>query len=252
MKLEFYRITQKTILGLVLGIVSCYTFGGTPTMNWEIDSKGSPITILTFGLTVNATASRDEFYFANQFGFTGGGGIGYIGMQPTAYTSDGEMQFRVLFSSFRKGTVPLYPSCKGGADGSTDGATCRIYVPATLGALYKLDVKKDGNVLTGTVTNTKTGRVDVIGKWSVDNEAGNLSRNQVSWVENYLMNNSSFKLTCDVDGWPYYEVKFSNPVANGGTLAGQISEPDQGSTACPGALVWVHDSTGTLLQGGYR
>jgi len=158
----------------------------------------------------------------------------------------------VLFSSFRKDTIVKNANCKGGADGSTSGATCRTYIPGELGDVFRFHVLKEGNLLTGKVVNETTGREDVIGQWEVSSQAGNLASSQVSWIENYKMNNSSFKLTYDNKGWPYYEVKFLPPTANNGAVKGTISTLSTGSAACPGAITWQHDSSGTLVKGGYK
>ncbi|WP_272844193.1 DUF3472 domain-containing protein [Pantoea ananatis] len=244
MKLRTVVLALSTIL-----IGSCYA--ATPTMNWSVPA-GKKLTDITFSIKMNEAAPVDEFYFANQFGFSGGGGIGYTGIQPTKNAEDGSRQFRVLFSSFRKDTIVRHANCKGGADGSPNGATCRMLVPGQPGDTFTFRVEKNGNLLTGTVTNLTTGRKDVIGKWEVSSAAGNLSSKQLSWIENYLMNSSSYKLTCNEKGWPYYEVKFLNPTANNGSIKGAISTLSTGSAACPGAITWKHDSTGTLVKGGFK
>lgn len=239
------------IIALFLGAAMGSSFAATPTMDWSIPGS-SVINNITFAIKINAAAAVDEFYFANQFGFTGGGGIGYTGIQPTSNAADGSRQFLVLFSSFRADTVAKHANCKGGADGSSSGATCRMLIPGSLGDTFNFKVAKADNLLTGTVTNTTTGRVDTIGQWEVGSTAGNLANKQVSWIENYKMNSSSFTLTCDNKGWPYYEVRFMNPVANDGMLPGTISTLSRGSDACPGAIVWEHDSSGTLVKGGFK
>jgi len=225
----------------------------SPSMTWAFNTNQPPhLDNITFGIQINQAAPVDEFYFANQFGFAGGGGIGYTGIQPTKNAKDGSRQFMVLFSSFRKDTIVKNANCKGGADGSTSGATCRTYIPGELGDVFRFHVLKEGNLLTGKVVNETTGREDVIGQWEVSSQAGNLASSQVSWIENYKMNNSSFKLTCDNKGWPYYEVKFLPPTANNGAVKGTISTLSTGSAACPGAITWQHDSSGTLVKGGYK
>lgn len=237
---------------LIAGLSGCLmAHAATPSMSWKV-STTQPLNEITFGLQINAAAPKDEFYFANQFGFTGGGGIGYTGIQPTVNTPDGKSQFMVLFSSFRKDSIARNENCKGGADGSPSGVTCRKYVPGAPGDTFLFDVKKEGNLMTGTAINQTTGRKDIIGQWEVGDSAGSLAGSQVSWIENYKMNSSSFKLTCDNKGWPYYEVKFLTPVGNGGTAAGSISGLNHGSDSYPGAITWTTDSSGTLVKGGYK
>ncbi|WP_241608198.1 hypothetical protein [Rosenbergiella epipactidis] len=245
------NFSKKYMLTIGLLSFTGFSVAATPTMNWKIPSP-EPVNQITFGITINAAAPVDEFYFANQFGFTGGGGIGYTGIQPTKNTKDGKRQFMVLFSSFRKDTTTNYKNCKGGADGAKAGATCRLYIPGELGDTFLFKVKKDGQLLTGTAVNTTTGREDIIGEWKVGETAGNLAVSQISWIENYKMNNSSYHLTCDNKGWPYYEVKFLPPTGNNGKFKGTISTLSKGSDACPGAITWTHDGTGTLVKGGFK
>lgn len=242
---------KHSVLATALLGFAGFCVAATPSMNWKIKSS-EPINQITFGITINAAAPVDEFYYANQFGFTGGGGIGYTGIQPTKNTKDGKRQFMVLFSSFRKDTSTNHKNCKGGADGVKAGATCRLYVPGKLGDTFLFKVKKEGRFLTGTTLNTNTGREDVIGQWEVGESAGDLAGSQISWIENYKMNNPNFKLICDNKGWPYYEVKFLPPTGNDGKLQGTISTLSSGSSACPGAITWTHDETGTLVKGGFK
>lgn|GEM_PF-1898747 len=223
----------------------------TPSLSWKIDTNDK-VNQISFGLTINAAAPRDEFYFANQFGFTDGGDIGYTGIQPTTNAADGSRQFQVLFSSFRSDSQPEYETCKGGADGSSSGVTCKKFIPGELGDTFRFNVKKEGNVLTGTVINETSKREDVIGKWTVSNSAGALAHSEISWIENYKMNNPGYQLTCDAEGWPYYEVKFLPPTANDNSIKGTVSTLSHGSDACPGAITWEQDDTGTLVKGGYK
>lgn len=242
---------KKQTIAIMSAFAAAQTLAATPTLNWSIPTS-SIIQNITFAITINQAAPVDEFYFANQFGFTGGGGIAYTGIQPTTNAKDGSRQFMVLFSSFRKDTIVRHPNCKGGADGARSGATCRTYIPGELGDTFTFRVQKNGNLLMGTVTNQTTGRRDIIGQWEVSPSAGNLANKQVSWIENYKMNNPSFHLTCDKKGWPYYEIKFLPPMANNNTIKGNISTLSGGSQACPGAITWQHDQSGTIVKGGYK
>lgn len=239
-------------LALLLALAAGPTLAATPTLNWKIPTVGQALNEITFGITLIEAAPVDEFYFANQFGFTGGGDIGYTGIQPTKNAADGSRQFRVLFSSFRKDTLIRHANCKGGADGSPAGATCRTLIPGEPGDTFRFRVRKAGNLLTGTVRNETSGREDVIGQWEVSAAAGDLANQQLAWIENYQMNKPAFKLTCDAKGWPYYEVKFLPPTGNDGALPGTISTLSNGSAACPGAITWDHDATGTLVRGGFN
>ena len=245
------NVIEKSILTTALLGFAGSCFAAAPVMNWKIDSS-APLDQITFGITIDAAAPVDEFYFSNQFGFTGGGGIGYTGIQPTKNTQGGKRRFRVIFSSFRADTSTNYENCKGGADGGKNGATCRLDIPGELGDTFLLNVKKEGRVLTGTVLNQNTGREDVIGQWEVGASAGNLAGSQLSFIENYKMNNPKYKMACNHKAWPYYEVKFLPPAGNDGEAQGSISTLSRGSDVCRGAITWVHDETGTLVKGGFK
>lgn len=245
------KLIKKIVLASCLLGAAGTAVAATPEMNWNVKTD-QKVDQLTFGITINAAAPRDQFYFANQFGFTGGGAIGYTGIQPTVNTRDGRRQFRVLFSSFRADSVSTFENCSGGADGASAGVTCRMLVPGELGDTFIFNVKKEGEQMTGTVTNQTTGRMDIIGQWTVAKTAGSLDTKQISWIENYRMNDRSYKLTCDSKGWPYYEVKFLPPTANNGAVKGTISGLNRGSDSCPGAITWTTDSTGTLVKGGFK
>jgi len=245
------KFLKKAILAtLMLGFAGL-SAAATPTMNWMIKSS-EPLEQITFGLTINAAAPTDEFYFAYQFGFTDGGDIGYTGIQPTKNSADGNRQFMVLFSSFRKDTSPDHENCKGGADGAKAGATCRLYIPGELGDTFRFKVTKSGQTVTGTVLNETSGREDTIGQWTVGASAGTLAESQIAWIENYKMNNPNYKLSCDNKGWPYYQLKFLPPVGNNGDVAGMISSISRGSDTCPGAIKSTHDASGTLVEGGFK
>lgn len=243
-------IKKMVLVTGLLGAASS-SMAATPNMNWNLDTA-QKVDQITFGITINAAAPRDQFYFSNQFEFTDGGRIGYVGIQPTVNTADGRRQFKVLFSSFRADSVSTFENCSGGADGASAGVTCRMLVPGELGDTFIFNVKKEGELMTGTVTNQTTGRMDIIGQWTVGKSANSLKTSQISWIENYKMNNVGYKLTCDSKSWPYYEVKFLPPTGNNGTIKGTLSGLSRGSDTCPGAITWTTDSTGTLVKGGFK
>nr|WP_011279271.1 hypothetical protein [Sodalis glossinidius]CAI59413.1 hypothetical protein pSG3.22 [Sodalis glossinidius] len=234
--------------------VACFNFffisnsiAKTPTMDWMVNTE-APLHEITFGLKINNAPAKPGFYYAFQFGFTGNGGIGYTGIQPKDNDKNGNRQFMVLFSSFRKDSMPKHDNCRGGADGSPNGVTCSRYIPGELGDTFRFHVIKDGEMMTGYVLNETSGRKDVIGKWTVSDDAGSLGKKHIAFIENYLMG----ELSCDNKGWPYYEVKFLPPTGNDLNFNGTISTLSNGSTVCPGAITWEHDKLGTLVMGGYK
>ncbi|OKI16352.1 hypothetical protein [Streptomyces sp. CB03911] len=245
------------ILGLVgLAGGSAVMFWGpsaalasTPAMSWSVQGAKDGVTELSFYQRIDAARSQNMFYFGNQFGFTGGGAGGYIGMQPQPEDSQGARQFRVIFSSFRADSATTHPHCHGGADGSPDGVSCKTSIKGVLGHTYRLQVAESGTQLTGTVIDTDTGESTVVGRWSVGAAARNISTSHVSWVERYT---GPKMPPCNATTWPYYKVKFGNPTANNGALTGSMGDFSQKSSACPGALRSVHDSSGTTMMGGFK
>lgn len=246
-------MNSKSIVFMISSLLIVPAAMSAPSMTWALNTKEVADNI-TFGIQILDAAPVNEFYFSNQFGYTGGGNIGYIGIQPTTNASDGSRQFLVLFSSFRSESAASESNntnCKSGADGGK-GLTCKMYVPGALGDTFRFTVAKNKNTMTGTVTNETSGRKDTIGEWVVSDDAGNLRNYQVSWIENYKRNNPSFVITCDNKGWPYYEVKFLPPTANDGKIKGTLTTLSKASDDCPGAMTWTHDETGTLVKGGFK
>ncbi|MEC3915685.1 hypothetical protein [Nocardia sp. CDC160] len=220
---------------------------------WRIDNHSDAINELTFHITVEEAPTVDHYYFANQFAFTGGNGIGYIGLQPTDNASDGSRRFRAIFSSFRADSTPSNPNCHSGADGGK-GVSCKTIIPGELGVDFQLRVVESGGSVTGTVTDTKSGHTETIGEWTVGADAGTLAPSELSWVENYLMNNAAYrdKSTCDAQYYPFYRVTFGNPSANEGKLTGEMGAITPKTMPCPGDLSTSHDQAGTVVQAGYK
>ncbi|OTA21112.1 hypothetical protein Xbed_00758 [Xenorhabdus beddingii] len=242
----------KTYLLSAIILFSTSTFADTINMFWKINNNNKKINNLTFRIKINESAPHDQFFFSNQFSFTGNGGDGYIGIQPRENLSNGKRVYRVLFSSFRADSKPRHKNCYQGADGSPNGTTCsQLIIPGELGEIYSFRVDKFNNEVTGTVTNETTGRKDIIGKWTVSDSVDSLKNNNVSWVEGY-----TGKPKCDYNGWPYYEVEFFNPSANDEKLNGTMSgiQKNYDSKWCPNmrAVKSIHDNTGTLIKGGFK
>ncbi len=221
----------------------------TPAMSWSVQGAKDGVTELSFYQRIDAAKSQNMFYFGNQFGFTGGGAGGYIGMQPQPDDAQGARQFRVIFSSFRGDSATSHANCHGGADGSSNGVSCKTTIKGALGHTYRLQVVESGTQLTGKVIDTDTGASTVVGQWSVGTVARKISTSDVSWVERYTGPNMP---PCNATTWPYYKVKFGNPTANNGALTGSMGDYAQKTSACPGALRSVHDSTGTTMMGGFK
>jgi hypothetical protein len=221
----------------------------TPSMSWSISGAKNGVTELSFYQQIDVAKPEKMFYFGNQFKFIGGGHGGYIGMQPVPHDSRGGRQFLVIFSSFRADSHPSHRNCHGGADGSPDGVSCKTTIKGALGHTYRLQVVKSGTQLTGRVIDTVTGASTVVGQWSVGTEARNISTWDVAWVERYR---GPKMPPCNSTTWPYYKVRFGNPTANYGALTGIMGDFRQESSACPGALKSVHDSTGTTMMGGFK
>ena len=226
----------------------------TPTATWRVDSKGGAITELTFHIEIDKTKPVDTWYFSNQFGFKSGGGIGYIGLQPTAAAPDGTAQYRAIFSSFRADSHSGHPNCHGGADGRSNGVSCHLIVRADPGSDNALEVELADGQVTGSVSNPRTGGKTVIGKWTVGPNAGSFADSQASWIENYKMNNPAYaaKAVCNSEYFPFIRVKYQNPTGDNGSLAGTMGPIKTASIKCPDSKTTSHDASGDTYQYGYR
>lgn len=251
---------KKTLISIIASFAFAGTsFAGPGAMTWQIQDNGQAINALSFPLRITQAKSEERFYFAYQFNFTDARDVSYIGVQP-APKKDGKPQFRVLFSSFRPEAKAEHKNCSSGADYGT-GVSCATVIDGTFDVNYTLSVVKEGNTLTGTINDPKSGKSTTIGKWCVSPSAKSIANYNLAWIENYSLNaapgQTANTLTCDSKGWPYYEVTFGAPVGNNGQLRGTITElaGDKWDDAnkCPGVFTSKHDSDQTTWIGaGYK
>lgn len=196
----------------------------SPTLYWSVHNHNTPINSIDFPMTIVEAKPEEHFYYAYQFAFTGGGDIGYTGIQPQPDIS-GKTRLRIVFSSFRPESAPHHHNCSSGADNGP-GTSCATVIDGELGTQYKLHVEKKGNLVTGSIINGTTGKTHIVGKWNVSEDAGTFAPTQIAWAENFQLKADGAVLHCNASGWPFYQVTYGAPVANGGTVTGQITGID--------------------------
>ena len=151
--------------------------GSTPVMNFDLINNGNQlIDTISFYIKIDEAPDRDQYFFANQFFFSGGSG-GYIGLQPTDIQGpNGESLLLVLFSCFVEGAPfePVFRNlCHSGADGDSAGVTCnKLLMPFHRGDVYELTIRANFGELTGIVKNMRTSEANLIGQWNVPHETG--------------------------------------------------------------------------------
>jgi hypothetical protein len=105
----------RGVAGLLLSSAPAYA-SNTPLGYWSVPGPGSGVTELSFYQQINAATTHPEWYFANQFGFTGGGDIGYTGLQPVEnYPSGGRQLAPSQVAWVERYTGPPFPPCNASA-----------------------------------------------------------------------------------------------------------------------------------------
>lgn len=171
---------------------------------------------VTFPFTVLSAAHNKQWYFAQQYSFTGGA-MGYCGVQPQE-DKDGKSQIRGVFSSFTEGTTTDDENCSDGADGGP-GVSCGFVFDHDYSQTLNIVVQGTGNnKWSGKAVNTATGEENHIGSWTLPADSGNVDLGgQSGFVERYLHNEQP------CDQIPHVEVQFDNP-----------ESPDAGSSSMDG------------------
>lgn len=120
----------------------------------------------------NDGGEKSHYYWANQFFFKGNGG-GYMGLQ-TRGVGPGGVGVRGINYSIWTATGWEGSNC-GSFDGSEGkGVQCQTEMSWKTGHTYQLDVSKNGNIVTGTVTDLMDGTSLEIGKIIVPANFGKL------------------------------------------------------------------------------
>lgn len=162
---------------------------------------------LYFSQQINYDGGADAIYFwGNQFQFKDGKS-GYIGLFNRGT--------RTVHFSIWNATGWKSDKCKHFTH-KNSGVRCEIEFPWKLGRRYQLDVSKNGNLVTGTISDLITGKTTTVGVIEVPSSFGKLY-NSSSFVEDhsrwkrhlsscYVLSPQSsifFNPTADKSGTPY-------------------------------------------------
>ncbi|MEQ1962156.1 DUF3472 domain-containing protein [Xenorhabdus khoisanae] len=138
---------------------------------------------LSFFQQVNNAGDENSHYFwTSQFSFKGNGG-GYIGLQ-TRGAGTGGVGVRGVNYSIWTATAWEGSNCDyfDGSEGK--GVQCQTDMSWKTGHTYQFDVSKNGNIVTGTVTDLMDGTSIEIGKIKVPTNFGKLNGSS-GFVEEY-------------------------------------------------------------------
>lgn len=185
--------------------------GGIVAVNhsWPSNSEFNKLSF--FQQISNDGGVNSRYYWANQFYFKQGDG-GYIGLQNRG---DGTHAFNYSIWSAKgwKGDNCSY----FGHEGS--GVQCQVVVPWKTGHQYKLDVTKNGNLVTGVVTDLMDGTETTVGIIEVPTTFGKLNGSS-GFVEEYSQGDGQLS-SCYVMG--DQSSIFLNPVGDDSVKAKQSS-----------------------------
>ncbi|KAH7235299.1 hypothetical protein BKA59DRAFT_495909 [Fusarium tricinctum] len=165
---------------------------------------------ITFPMRMQGTPRASGHYFAQQFGFKGINDIGYTGLQPRP-DKDGKQVIHAVFSSFQKGTTSQHKNCYSGADGGP-GVSCAIDIFGDYSHLYHLTVRNiGGTTWRGTLTDTVTGKSNVIGEYKLPSSARKLKNGEAGFFEYYEWNDGTSNHNCKTQ--PLSRVFIGNPTS---------------------------------------
>ena len=202
-----YRASRKSSafrrMVVCSGAVALLVGLGTPAFGqasvvWDPPWPKPPYDRLEWTLTVLSLSNDHSFYYwAFQDGFVGGG-VFYFGLQPYGGCPDkqGEHCKMALFSFFGTGATSTFPHCRPGADNGP-GMSCHIAYKWRKGVPYRFTIQLSATdpvgkteTWTGTVTDTKSGKVSEIGNWTIpgqkDATPGLLGGEEISFVEYWI------------------------------------------------------------------
>lgn len=209
-----YRI-KKTLLVPLLFLISplshAVVAGGIVSVDhsWPANSEFNKLSF--FQKINNDGGTGAKYYWANQFYFKQGDG-GYIGLQNRG---DGVHAFNYSIwkaKGWKSGKCNYF-------DHEGSGVQCQIAVPWKTGHQYKLDVSKNGNLVTGVVTDLMDGTATTVGVIEVPDTFGKLYSSS-GFVEEYSQGNGQLS-SCYVMGAE--SSVFLNPIGDDKTVAGQSS-----------------------------
>lgn len=177
--------------------------------SWPTNSEFNK---LSFFQQISNDGGKDsKYYWANQFHFKNGDG-GYIGLQ-----NRGEGVHAFNYSIWKakgwKSGVCSYFEHEG------SGVQCQIVVPWKTGHQYKLDVSKNGNLVTGVVTDLMDGTATTVGVIEIPDTFGKLYSSS-GFIEEFSQGNSQLS-SCYV--MSAQSSIFLNPIGDDKTKAGHSS-----------------------------
>lgn len=177
--------------------------------SWPANSEFNKLSF--FQQISNDGGTDSKYYWANQFYFKNGG-VGYIGLQNRG---DGVHAFNY--------SIWKAKGWKSGAcrhfDHEGSGVQCQIVVPWKTGHQYKLDVSKNGSMVTGVVTDLMDGTATTVGVIEIPDTFDKLYSSS-GFVEEYSQGNGQLS-SCYVMG--AQSSIFLNPIGDDKTKAGQSS-----------------------------
>lgn len=204
------------------GAVALLLALGTPAFGqasvvWDPLWPKSPYDRLDWTLTVLSLSEEHSFYYwAFQDGFVGGG-VFYFGLQPYGACPDKKREHckMALFSFFGTGATSTSANCRPGADNGP-GMSCHVAYNWRMGVPYRFTIQlsatdplRKTETWTGTVTDTRSGKVTEIGNWTFPGQKsdtpGLLGGEEISFVEYWIQPKGG----CSVQ--PYAKVAMSAP-----------------------------------------
>lgn len=209
-----YKITKASAVPLLL-LISPLTHavvaGGIVSVEhtWPDNAEFNK---LSFFQQINNDGGKDShYYWANQFFFKQGDG-GYIGLQNRG-NGVHAFNYSIWQATGWKGGECNYFSHEG------SGVQCQIEISWKVGHQYKLDVSKNGNLVTGVVTDLMDGTTTTVGVIEVPDSFGKLHSSS-GFVEEYSQGNGQLS-SCYVMG--AQSSIFLNPIGDDKTKAEQRS-----------------------------
>ncbi|WP_323072485.1 DUF3472 domain-containing protein [Mycetohabitans endofungorum] len=191
-----------------------------------------PITQITFSITVVRAPDAAGYYFAQQYGFSGGS-VGYMGVRPRPGGKS-----LAAFSVFGSGTEVVDTTrCTGGADGG-EGVSCSAEHELVHGRKYLLTITRDSadpRVWRGSITDSVTHQQVVLGAYKVPATWGSLFSSQSGFIEYYAKVSSCASI-------PLAEILFSPPYGSDGRAGSLYAQKEYGR--CQGKMNYLHEVRG--------
>ncbi|WP_338925413.1 RICIN domain-containing protein [Mycetohabitans endofungorum] len=207
------------------------TPGGMASLSYHIPTT-PPITQITFPITVVRAPDAAGYYFAQQYGFSGGS-VGYMGVRPRPGGKS-----LAAFSVFGSGTEVVDTTrCTGGADGG-EGVSCSAEHELVHGRKYLLTITRDSadpRVWRGSITDSVTHQQVVLGAYKVPATWGSLFSSQSGFIEYYAKVSSCASI-------PLAEILFSPPYGSDGRAGSLYAQKEYGR--CQGKMNYLHEVRG--------